>query len=322
MAQRAPHCKLCDRRISAKASDQRTLVSFLLVCGLMLAIVFSLAPPANATPHKSSPKTLLALGDSLAFGYQQTKVKSLAPNENPAGFNTGFVDNVAKVLRVTNPKLRVINDGCPGETTQSFIVGPCVYAKTYRLHHPYKGSQLHDAVSYLKAHKGTVSPILLAIGGNDLLALPTQCPTLALTCLTSHLTTIVDNVSVILKRLRAAAPTAQIIQVGAYNPLIGALFPQLASGDLIVKVLNTDFQRVDAKYGVKFANPFPIFNPPGSQEEPAICTFTGMCQTPYDIHPTNLGYSVMADLVLQQYYSNKPRQNRLLLSLLRLINPK
>ena len=114
----------------------------------------------------------LALGDSLAFGYSQAKFESLLPSEPPSAYNTGYVDDFAHLLKLGNPKLEVINDGCPGETTESFIKGPCEYQLAYPLHHPYVGgptsSQLSDALAYLQANPNT-NPITLDIGANDAL---------------------------------------------------------------------------------------------------------------------------------------------------------
>ena len=126
-------------------------------------------PPPHPTPP---PPSYLALGDSLAFGYSQAKFEHLLPNENPAAYDTGYVDDFAHLLRIGHPTLQAINDGCPGETTESFIKGPCEYQLAFPLHHPYVGgpasSQLSDALAYLHANPNT-NPITLDIGANDAL---------------------------------------------------------------------------------------------------------------------------------------------------------
>ena len=81
------------------------------------------------------------------------------------------------MLKLFDPRLQLVNDGCPGETTESFIHGPCAYVDPdgFMLHHPYAGgptsSQLSDAIAYLDAHPGTVNPITIDIGANDALGL-------------------------------------------------------------------------------------------------------------------------------------------------------
>ena len=63
---------------------------------LLLILALGLAPLAGAS---SSPPSYLALGDSLAFGYSQAKFNSLFPNENPAAYHTGYVDDLGTVRR-------------------------------------------------------------------------------------------------------------------------------------------------------------------------------------------------------------------------------
>src|ERR1700704_3711796 len=116
--------------------SHRRLIGCLLALTMALCALY-LAPTAGAHNGQRAQarsgqhawggggqRSYLALGDSLAFGYSQAKFNSLFPNENPAAYNTGYVDDFGKVLRLFNPGLQVVNDGCPGETTDSFINGP------------------------------------------------------------------------------------------------------------------------------------------------------------------------------------------------------
>jgi hypothetical protein len=54
--------------------------------------------------------------------------------------------------------------------------------------------------------------------------------------------------------------------------------------------------------GARFADPLPLFNPPGALEEPTICLLTNMCTPLEDIHPTDLGYAVLAGVIAKQYF--------------------
>src|ERR1700680_941408 len=136
------------------------------------------APAAGAAKIGS---TYLALGDSLAYGYHQAQFKAEFPAINPASFNDGYVDDFGGLLKLANPSLKTINDGCPGETTETMIKGSgipgfCAGGPTGTpfpdvwLHHPYPagGSQLADALAILAANHD-VSPITLDIGANDLI---------------------------------------------------------------------------------------------------------------------------------------------------------
>jgi hypothetical protein len=102
--------------------------------GCCMALVMALgavvlAPAANAA--EVPPPTYLALGDSLAFGYTQEKFLVNFPTESPSFFETGYPNAFAKDLRTKEAPghptlgkektLVLVNDGCPGETSEGFI---------------------------------------------------------------------------------------------------------------------------------------------------------------------------------------------------------
>jgi lysophospholipase L1-like esterase len=287
----------------------------------LAALVFS--PAAGAAKVGS---TYLALGDSLAFGFHQAQAEEelKSGKVDPASFNDGYVDDFGASLRLLNPSLSIINDGCPGETTDTFINGsgtpgfcaggptgtPFPYAF---LHHPYTtNSQLSDALAIL-AKTPKVSPITLDIGSNDVLqalvntcGFPTKsCTEAQVAALFAH---IASNTGLILAQLHAAAPKAQIVLIGAYNA-----FPTVVpNGDKLQAVLNGLQASVAAKVpGASFADPEPVFNPSGTfggpeaGDIPTICTFTAMCpggkfspESPHaDVHPSKLGYAVIAGVI-------------------------
>jgi lysophospholipase L1-like esterase len=259
-------------------------------------------PPVHTRPP--APTSYLALGDSLAFGYSQAKFDELLPTENPADFETGYVNVFGDVLKAFDPGLQIVNDGCPGETTESFIKGPCAYQLEFPLHHPYVGgptsSQLSDALAYLAAHRGRVDPITIDIGANDALGLIESCklePACVAAGAAAEFAKIASNLGLILGELRAGAPHAQIVVLGLYNPF----GETIAGGDALTAKLNEVEAGVAAGVGARFADPLPIFNPPGALEAPTICLLTNMCTPLKDIHPTDLGYKVLGGLVLQQY---------------------
>ena len=265
----------------------------------------------HGIPWHSSPQvSYLALGDSLAFGYSQAKFNSLFPNENPAAFNTGYVDDFGKVLGFGDRNLQIVNDGCPGETTESFIKGPCEYQLAFPLHHPYVGgpgsSQLSDALAYLSANPNRVNPITLDIGANDALGVIERTCKLEPTCIATEAPAlfahIASNLGLILADLRGAAPHAKIIVLGLYNPF----GPSLTGADQLTAQLNEVMKQVASTVGARFADPLPFFNPPGPREQPTICLLTNFCTPLQDIHPTDLGYAVLAGLVLKQYVFGPP----------------
>jgi hypothetical protein len=123
----------------------------------------ALAPAAGA---EGVGRTYLALGDSLAYGYHQAQFQEELETKGfvePANFNDGYVDDFGAALRLLNPKLQIVNDGCPGETTETMIKGSGVYGPEYCaggptgspfpkafLHHSYPGTQLEDALAIAK----------------------------------------------------------------------------------------------------------------------------------------------------------------------------
>lgn len=278
------------------------------LAALLTALVLLLPTPSAgaAKPQRS----YLALGDSLAFGYSQAKFNSLFPNENPAAYDTGYVDDFGRFLLKTHRDTSIVNDGCPGETTDSFIAGPCLYQLAFPLHHPYvagpTSSQLTDALTYLHANPGEVSPITLDIGANDALGVIEGTCKLEAACIAAHAPAlfahIATNLGTILADLRGAAPNAKIVVLGLYNPFGSTI----SGGDELTAALNEVMRQVAKADVARFADPLPVFNPPGALEQPTICLLTNMCTPLTDIHPTDLGYAVLAGLILRRYLPGSP----------------
>jgi hypothetical protein len=158
---------------------------------LVLAVaMLAGASSAGATEKPPVKEQYLALGDSLAFGYslQGYHEGEAAGYEEPEGFQKGYADYYFKKLvgkaKKVGSNVKLVNDGCPGETTGSLIgtnaslIGTlnaalkesqeknglppvkgesaCAYQAAWNafkkvgtggpLHHPYSGSQLEDAI--------------------------------------------------------------------------------------------------------------------------------------------------------------------------------
>jgi lysophospholipase L1-like esterase len=307
----------------------------LLVCLVALAAfgALALAPAAGA---KGPGSTYLALGNSLAYGYHQAQFQEELKAKGyveAANFHDGYVDDFGAALKLASPKLQIVNDGCPGETTETMIkgsgVGPAYCAggptgspfpKAF-LHHTYPGTQLEDALAIAK--EPGVNTITLDIGANDILQfLGHTCGFPAtFTCtpeqIEAEIGHVTANVGFILSQLRAAAPKAKIVFVSQYNPYPTVLKPE-GTGDATVEALNSGLKAVAASYGVKFANTARVINfsgthgGPESGDIPTVCAFTAMCpggvfnpaSPNADIHPTKLGYAAMAGVVGAAYLSH------------------
>jgi lysophospholipase L1-like esterase len=307
----------------------------LFACAALVVALgaLALAPAAGASGPGSK---YLALGDSLAYGYHAAQFQNELKEKGfveAANFDDGYVDDFGATLKVLNPKLTVVNDGCPGETTDTMINGSGVggafcaggptgtpFPKAF-LHHPYPGTQLEDALAIAK--EPGVGTITLDIGANDILQfLGSTCGFPAtFTCteeqVAGEIGHVVTNIGSILGQLRAADPKAKIVFVSQYNPYPTVLSPE-GRGDATVEALNTAIKGVASTLGVKFANTARVINFSGTHggpekgDIPTVCAFTAMCpggtfnpaSPEADIHPTKAGYAAMAAVTAVAYLSH------------------
>jgi lysophospholipase L1-like esterase len=259
---------------------------------LTVALVLAL-PGAAAVAKSTSPRPVyqppqsyyLALGDSIAYGIQPTKAK---PGARPSDFDTGYVDLLAARLQKLSPKIQVVNYGCPGESTVTFTRGGCpALDDGIKLHDAFRGSQLEAALSFLRAHRGQVSPITLTLWGNDLLPLSQKGKRAP-----SAIAAFASRFDSILRQLRGAAPSAEIIVSGAWNPEVD----RLAQAEPLYRSLDAAIARVAAAARARVANIFAAFNPPGNAraKKARLCRLSFFCSKG-DPHPTDAGYRAMAD---------------------------
>jgi hypothetical protein len=199
----------------------------LLACCVAAVTAFAALAFTASAGAAQVGNTYLALGDSLAYGYHAAQFKSELESKGyvePSTFDEGYVNDFGAALKLVNPKLQIIDDGCPGETTETFIDGsgipgycaggptgtPFPYAFLHHSYTPYT-SQLADALAILKENPN-VSPITLDIGANDVLQfLGSKCGFPAtFTCSPAEIEAefghIAANVYSILAQLRAESP--------------------------------------------------------------------------------------------------------------------
>jgi lysophospholipase L1-like esterase len=261
-----------------------------------LALTVAAATAASPPPRLAPPRSYyLTLGDSIAYGFQTAKALAGLP---PEPFNTGYADLFAARLAQLRPRIATVNYSCPGESTASFLL-PCIWKTSgHALHNDYPGSQLAAALAFLAAHRGKVSPITLSLNGNDANDFLQTCPPGDLACIQAGAPAAIAayqaRLTSILRLLRASAPGAEIIVVGAYDPNIGAF----AFADPLFTQLNQAQQAAAATVRARFADPFPVFNPQGdpAAETAAICTLTLLCSQA-DGHPSDTGYRALAAIV-------------------------
>lgn len=273
----------------------RTRVTLILLS--IMALVLGTALVAPGAANASTPKAgwYLALGDSLAAGYQPGQ------GDDKTG---GYVGQVAASLQAP-----LTNLACSGETTSSYL------GKTANRCYP-GSSQEAAAVAFLDAHAGTAGVITIDVGANDI----DGCVPggqLDLKCIGNGLGTVGTNLPAILSTLRQHAPTSRIVVLNYYNPFLAAY---LQSSTRTVAILSMPLANVlngiigisAASVGGRTANVAGIFQSdniwtrttlPGVGSVPTnvalICSWTWMCVRG-DIHANDTGYTKLATAVQQQ----------------------
>ena len=245
---------------------------------LALGSVLALAGTAASLGKKGPQSYYLALGDSIAYGYQPGK------GGRPGSFDTGYVDPFAARLRKLSPKLEVVNYGCPGESSVTFTRGGCPSLREGpKLHAPFRGAQLKAALSFLRAHKGQVSPITLTLWGNDLAPLSAKGKGAP-----KAIASFASRLDSILEQLRSAAPTADIIVTGAWNPEVD----KFKKPEPLYRSLDAAIARTSAASRARVAKMYAVFNPPRNIRR--VCVLSYICSMG-DPHPNDAGYRAMAD---------------------------
>jgi lysophospholipase L1-like esterase len=271
-----------------------------LTVPLVLALPGAAAVAKNSAPrpvYQPPQSYYLALGDSIAYGIQPTKAK---PGARPSDFNTGYVDVFAARLRKLSPKIQVVNYGCPGESSVTFARGGCpALADGIKLHDPFRGSQLEAALSFLRAHPGQVSPVTVTLWGNDLFPLSAKGKRAP-----SAIASFASRFNSILQQLRVAAPTAEIIVSGAWNPEAD----RLEQAQPLYRSLAAAIARVAAASRARVANMFAAFNQGSFRAQKArLCALTFFCSKGGDRHPNDAGYRALADAFMAASdYPRKP----------------
>jgi lysophospholipase L1-like esterase len=257
-----------------------------------VAMVVGLATAAPLGASSSAPERYyLALGDSIAYGFLPTK-----PNARPAAL-PGYVEVFAARLRKLSPQIEVVNYSCPGESSVTFAKGRCPTLPGAKLHDAYRGPQLKAALAFLRAHPGQVSPITLTLWGAELAPLSAKGRRAS-----SAIAAFAPRFATILRQLRAAAPNADIIVTGAWNPEANGL----AQTTPLYRSVDAAIKRASTASRARVVNMFAAFNGSGNvqAQKARLCRLTFACRN--DPHPNDAGYRAMADAFLSA--SGYPRR--------------
>jgi len=246
--------------------------------------------PTSSSQTAATTGWYLALGDSLAAGYQP-----------PGGDQKtrGYAGPVLEGVRKTQPGTQLTNLGCSGETTTSMLRGGlCRYPE---------GSQIAAAVAFLKGNAASTRLITLDMGANNVL----RCarPALDQACATSTTTTVAKELATILGQIRAAAPSVPIVVLTYYNPLLAGWLtgPEgrttATQSQALLGGLNAEITKAAKAAKAKVADVAGAFATTDGSGSPQptnvkrICDWTWMCSQS-DIHANDAGYAAMAAAVL------------------------
>jgi lysophospholipase L1-like esterase len=255
-----------------------------IICAI--SFFFILTPTTFAATHVHpfslvGPKSFyLALGDSLAYGYQ--------PDLN---YNQGYADDFFSNLKSHGVK-NYVNMSCPGESSSTFMNGGCPYAFMHKYF--YLGTQLSAAVSFLHNHTGQVSPVTLDIGANDVMGDVSASKCTLNSKFATDLAHLDTNLTgTILPQLKAALTvkgkvTGDLILMNYYDPYQN-ICPNSVS---IIETFNQHLANDINGFGT-IVNVFKAFGGAGTPNS-NVCKYTWMCSVFTNIHATNKGYSVIA----------------------------
>ena len=253
----------------------------LMAAALLLALL-PVAHPATATTSVGPRTFYLALGDSLAWGFQ--------PNWNIV---QGYVEDLYLHLLQRGAQRGTffeINMACSGETAATFIAGGCPFSQFKK--YPYAGPQLTAALTFIRQHRGQVSPVTIDIGANDLLPLvnPSTCTEPAPAVVTQALAAFDANFSRILAQLRTALQgTGDLVTMNYYFPYQNQCPNLLPDVELFNQHLASDAQQ----NGVPVVDVFSAFGG-AAAPNPNLCRYTWICSSHHDIHATTQGHAVIA----------------------------
>jgi lysophospholipase L1-like esterase len=250
--------------------------------------------------------TVLALGDSVVFGYITQAGYAYV---NAANF-IGYPTYVGAALNFD-----VVNASCPGETSGSFLssTAPDNGCRAFRsqapLHVAYTSTQMAFATGYLAAHPGRVKLVTIGIGANDGFLLEASCASNPnpLLCIEQGIPgfvhTVATNLATIITGLRATGYAGTIVVVNYYSTDYSN-----ASATQLTRILNDALSGPAVALGATIANEFTAFNVIVSNPlvggvtcHAGLLNVDPQDQTMCDVHPSQTGQQVLAGGVTRAY---------------------
>ena len=253
---------------------------------LLAAALLATTGCATAALSEDQAPSYLALGDSVAFGFDPR-----------VDLTTHEVRGYPEVL-AERRGLTITNLACPGEASGGFVDprGADNHCREnrqqYPLHVDYAGTQLSAAMDYLAATPN-VGLVTIDLGANDVFLLDHLCGR-DLTCILANFVTTLGaydrNLDFIFTQLHKVYD-GPLVALAIYNPYPGDSTAQYAL-DKINGVLR---EKVEARGGM-VADGMAAFSGDPCKGGLLIGMPDGSC----DVHPSEQGAAKLADAIEQQ----------------------
>ena len=262
----------------------------------LLWLTFSLAVVSGWAEDIQRDTRYLALGDSLAFGFNPLVV--------PINLNdyTGYPDLVSKMVH-----RKVANASCFGESSGSFLslaapdVGCHLWRANYPLFVSYSGTQMQYALDYLKVNGKKTDLITVDIGVNDLGLLLAECQG-DFDCAENGLPAVLGvysaNLATIFGNIRQAGYSGPIVAATPYA--VNYADPVEVTG---LTALNAVLIGLAPAFDVKIADAFAAFlaaDAPFAGDSCAAGLLIRLPDGTCDIHPSLRGQTLIAQTVVDQ----------------------
>lgn len=276
---------------------------------LGLLLVGLAARPAQAQ------STYLAVGDSVAFGYQD---QNRTPLPAAPPFSTGFAGYArpydAALSAQAGAPVALINLGIFGETTASLVTASPATAGNGRLNGNYNPAapqtQYALLTAELTAPGANVTNVTVQVGANDILNLATTAAfedafdtgdsATVQKLLAGTLADVGTNYDLLLGQIHALAPKADVQVLGYYDP-----YAALTGLDPISVYLRTATAPLNQALNAKIAqeafahgDQFVDLAGPFAGHESTLTLSGELIQTSFGLapndHPSAAGYAVIA----------------------------
>lgn len=265
--------------------------------------IFSTTPPERAAAAEGL--AYLALGDSLSRGVEPEPSLTL---------RRGYPRQLAASLnRRTGEPVALVEAGCGGATTASFIDGgkgcppdaPVPYANTAP-----ETSQLAWAADWLRSRGDRPTLVTLSLGANDVLACANADAAAIRSCFSAGAKPYAARIETIVRQLSAAAGRQTVFAgMTLYDPVLGAarlgkasLQTAAAFHEGVARVVNPFLRDRLGRAGWEVADlgaavheDVPLTSK-SSRAIDDICQYSWACTPPGDIHLNGSGYALAAEL--------------------------